>query len=391
MTARPAPARPDAGPHRQRAREWATRASFLVAGINLSAWAPLVPFARDRLHAGEAELGLLLLVLGIGSVLAMPLAGWAAVRIGCRRLIVLLGVLGALCLPGLALVSHPIGLAAVLFVYGSALGGMDVAINLHAVMVERQSARPLMSGFHGCFSIGCIVGAGGVAIALWLGATPWQATLAPIALGALALWRHGHALLPAGSQAGERWHWPHGRLLLLGGMAFATFLAEGAVLGWSAIALNSLQHVDVARAGSAYALFAVTMTAGRFAGDRWVGRHGGATVLLVGSAVAVAGLLLALWSNSPGPALLGYAIAGIGAANIAPLAFSAAGRQPGASPQVAVAAVSAMGYSGSLAGPALIGFVAHASSLPLALTLVAAGLALAVILASGSVRAGGRP
>ena len=180
-------------------------------------------------------------------------------------------------------------------------------------------------------------------------------------------------------------------LLLLGGMAFATFLAEGAVLGWSAIALNSLQHVDVARAGSAYALFAVTMTAGRFAGDRWVGRHGGATVLLVGSAVAVAGLLLALWSNSPGPALLGYAIAGIGAANIAPLAFSAAGRQPGASPQVAVAAVSAMGYSGSLAGPALIGFVAHASSLPLALTLVAAGLALAVILASGSVRAGDRP
>jgi len=369
----------------QRAREWATRASFLVAGINLSAWAPLVPYARDRLHASEAELGLLLLALGIGSVSAMPVAGWAAGKVGCRRLIVALGALAALCLPGLGLASSYLGLAAVLFVYGAALGGMDVAINLHAVMVERQAGRPLMSGFHGWFSVGCIVGAGSVATMLWLGATPWQAVLPMLLLGLLCLWRCAPHLLAAGG-SGEGWHWPHGRLLLLGGMAFATFLMEGAMLDWSAIALNTLQRVDTARAGIAYAVFAITMTAGRFGGDCWVARYGGIPVLLVGAGMAVAGLALALWTPLPGLALAGYAIAGLGAANIAPLAFSAAGRQPTGNPQVNVAAVSAMGYSGTLAGPALIGFIAHASSLPLALTWVAAGLALAVMIGSSSVR-----
>jgi len=368
-----------------RALAWATRASFFVAGVNLSAWAPLVPYARDRLHAGEAELGLLLLALGIGSVCAMPVAGWAALRVGCRRLIVMLGMLGLLCLPGLGWASSFAGLAALLFVYGAALGGMDVAINLHAVTVERQSTRPLMSGFHGCFSIGCIAGAGSVAAMLWLGAAPWVAVWPAVLFNAACLWRGAPHLLAGGGDGGH-WHWPHGRLLLLGGMTFATFLMEGAMLDWSAIAFNTLQQVDTARAGSAYAVFAVTMTAGRFAGDRWVARHGGMPVLLLGTTVAVAGLALALWTTSPAWALAGYAAAGLGAANIAPLAFSAAGRQAGTSPQVAVAAVSAMGYSGSLAGPALIGFIAHASSLSLAMTCVAGGLAIAVLMGSGSVR-----
>ena len=365
-----------------RAREHATRASFLVGGINLSAWAPLVPYARDRLGAGEAELGLLLLALGVGSLCAMPLAGWAATRVGCRRLIVVLGVIGALCLPGLALAPGYPSLAALLFVYGASLGGMDVAINLHAVMVERQAGRPLMSGFHGWFSIGCIVGAGGVAAALALGAAPWQAALPALALSLVCLWRAAPHLLARSEDPGAGWHWPHGRLLLLGGMAFATFLMEGAMLDWSAIALNTLQQVTIARAGVAYALFATAMTVGRLLGDRWVVRYGGARVLGLGAALAVVGLALALWSPTAAWALIGYAAAGLGASNIAPLAFSTAGRQVGQSPQVAVAAVSAMGYSGSLAGPALIGFIAHASSLPFALTLVALGLAVAVAMGS---------
>ncbi|HEY0332221.1 MAG TPA: MFS transporter [Stenotrophomonas sp.] len=372
----------------QASRERASRASFLVGGINLSAWAPLVPYARDRLQAGEAELGLLLLALGVGSLCAMPLAGWAAARVGYRRLIVVLGGLGALCLPGLAVAPDRASLAALLFIYGASLGGMDVAINLHAVMVERRAARPLMSGFHGWFSVGCIVGAGTISASLALGAEPWLATLAVVALSLCGLWQAASKLLARGDDgnaAGSHWHWPHGALLLLGLMAFATFLMEGAMLDWSAIALNTLQAVPTAYAGSAYALFAIAMTAGRLLGDRWVARLGGGRVLGVGATLAVAGLALALWARLPGWSLFGYAMAGLGAANIAPLAFSTAGRQPGQSPQVAVAAVSAMGYSGSLVGPALIGFVAHASSLPFALTLVACGLAAAVAVGSRPV------
>lgn len=362
----------------QHRRERATRASFLVAGIGLSAWAPLVPYARDRLHAGEAELGLLMLSLGIGSIVAMPLAGLAAARIGCRRLIVAVALACCAVLPWLAVAPGYATLAPLLFVYGACLGSMDVAINLQAVLVERGAGRALMSGFHGCFSVGCIAGAGGIAALLWTGAPPWLAVLVPVAAMLAGLAGFARHLLAEGGERGGGRRWPHGRLLLLGAMCFATFLCEGAMLDWSAVALNRLQGMPTARAGVGFAVFAVAMTIARFRGDAWVVRHGPARLLAAGTALAVAGIALAVWSPQAPAALAGYAMAGLGAANIAPIVFSAAGRQSGGNTQAAVAAISTMGYSGSLAGPAAIGLLAHASSLPVALSCMAAGLALAV-------------
>lgn len=360
-------------------REWATRASFFTGGIGLSAWAPLVPYARDRLRASDAQLGLVMLALGIGSLVAMPLAGVIAARIGCRRLIVTLGLISAACLPGLATAPGYTTLVPLLFVYGAALGSMDVAINLHAVMVERGSGRNLMSGFHGWFSVGCIAGAGGIAGLLAVGASPVLATLPAVVIVLAGLaWMHPH-LLDQGGDRGAGWRWPHGRLVVLGMMCFATFLTEGAVLDWSAVGLRSLQDVATARSGAGFAVFAVTMTFSRLCGDRWVARTGPIALLIGGSAIAVAGLLMAAWSSTAPTAVCGYALAGLGAANVAPIVFSSAGRQADGNTQAAVASVSTMGYAGSLVGPACVGLIAHALGLAAAISAVAFALALAVI------------
>ena len=358
--------------------ERATRTSFLTAGISLSAWAPLVPHVRDRLHAGEGELGLLMLALGAGSVLAMPMAGILASRIGCRQLILRVALLCCAVMPGLALAPGYLTLVPLLFVFGACLGSMDVAINLHAVLVERASGRRLMSGFHGCFSVGCIVGAGGVTGLLSLGLPPCLAMLTLVIVNLIALAWAVPKLLNTGGEAGAGLRWPRGPLLLLGAMCFATFLTEGAMLDWSAVALNQLQQVASDRAGIGFTVFALAMTFGRFRGDGWVSRFGPARVLMVGTTLAVTGIVLAVNASAPMSALVGYALAGLGASNIAPIVFSAAGRHGHGNTQAAVAAISTMGYSGSLAGPALIGLLAHASNLTVALMVVAGGLATAV-------------
>lgn len=376
---------PDSPAQRRRLR--ATRASFFSAGVGLSAWAPLVPYARARLGADEAELGLLLLSLGLGSIVAMPLAGWAAARLGCRRLIGALALLCAATLPWLAVAPDHARLLPLLFVYGASLGSMDVAINLHAVLVERRAGRALMSGFHGCFSAGCIAGAGGITALLWLGAPPWLAVSTLAALIVLALRWFVPQLLAEGGERGASWQWPRGRLLALGAICFTCFLCEGAMLDWSALALAQLQQLPAARAGSGFALFALAMTWARFQGDHWVARHGPARLLSAGSGLLVVGIALAVWSETVIGALSGYVLAGLGVANIAPMLFSAAGRQARGNTQAAVAAVSTLGYAGSLAGPALIGLLAQASSLPLALSAVALTLAVTVIAGHRNVTA----
>ena len=369
----------DAPGRHQRQREHATRASFLVAGASLSAWAPLVPYVRDRLGSGEAELGLLMLALGLGSIVTMPLAGLMAARLGCRRLIVTVALVCYAVLPWLAVAPSYAALVPLLVVYGACLGCMDVAINLHAVQVERSAGRALMSGFHGCFSVGCIVGAGGISLLLWAGTPPWLAVLVLVAAMLIGLIAFARQLLNEGGERGAGWRWPHGRLLLLGAMCFASFLSEGAMLDWSAVALNRLQDVPTARAGTGFAVFAVAMTIGRFCGDGWVVRRGATRVLGAGTTLAVAGIGLAMWTTQPATALVGYVLAGLGAANIAPIIFSAAGRVSAGNTQAAIAAISTMGYAGSLAGPAAIGLLAHAFNLPVALSAVAAGLVLAVL------------
>lgn len=355
-----------------RLQQMSTRIAFFIAGLGIAAWAPLVPYAKARAGLDEGTLGLLLLCLGVGSILAMPLAGILATRFGCRKVATGGTLLICAALPLLATVSSIPALIATLFMFGAGLGTVDSTVNLQAVIVERASGKNMMSGFHGLFSLGGIVGAAGVSALLGLGLTPLAAMLVVVAVLIGALFKCVPHMLPYGSESsGPAFAIPHGIVLFIGGMCFIVFLTEGAALDWSAVFLAQERGIDTAYAGLGYAAFALTMTAGRLMGDRIVRSVGATRIILFGGLLAAAGLFLATFAPSWEAALLGYALVGAGCSNIVPVLYTAVGKQTVMPESIAVPAITTLGYAGILAGPAVIGFVAHASSLSFAFGLMA--------------------
>jgi MFS family permease len=367
-----------------RLEQMSTRIAFFIAGLGIAAWAPLVPYAKARAGLDEGTLGLLLLCLGVGSILAMPMAGLLASRFGCRRVAAGGTLLICAALPLLATVSSVPALIATLFMFGAGLGTVDSTVNLQAVIVERASGKNMMSGFHGMFSLGGIVGAAGVSGLLGLGISPLGAMLVVIAVLLLALLKAAPHLLPYGSEStGPAFAVPHGIVLFIGGMCFIVFLAEGAALDWSAVFLTQERGIDTAYAGLGYAAFALTMTAGRLTGDRIVRRLGSTRVMVFGGLTAAAGLALATFAPAWETALVGYALLGAGCSNIVPVLYTAVGKQTVMPEHIAVPAITTLGYAGILAGPALIGFIAHGSSLSFAFGLMA--LLLVAVAIGGKV------
>jgi len=373
------------------AHRLSTRLGFLTAGITMAAWAPLVPYAKERLGLEASQLGMLLLCLGIGSLLAMPITGTLTSRFGCRPVVLVSGALVCMVLPFLAIAPTPLLLGVTLFLFGATIGTLDVAINVQAVQVEKESGRALMSGFHGMFSVGGIAGAGGMALLLWAGMDTLMAAVLTAAVAAAVLAVAAPKLLPAdpathasagGAEDKRLFVAPRGAVVVIGLLCFACFMAEGAVLDWSALLLTTGVGASADQGGLGYAAFAVAMTLGRFSGDKIVARFGGQRVLLAGGLCAAAGFFTAVLAPSPAAALLGFVLVGLGASNIVPILFTAAGRQQDMPAGLAVGAITTIGYAGILAGPALIGFIAHASSLQTAF----AGLGCAMLLVAASSR-----
>ena len=367
-----------------RLEQMSTRIAFFIAGFGIAAWAPLVPYAKERAGLDEATLGLLLLCLGVGSILAMPMAGVLASRFGCRRVLSGGTLLICLALPLLATVSSVPLLMATLFLFGAGLGTVDSTVNLQAVIVERASGKTMMSGFHGLFSLGGIAGAAGVSALLGLGLSPLGAMLVVIVILLAALAKAAPHLLAYGSErSGPAFAVPHGVVLLIGSLCFVVFLAEGAALDWSAVFLVSERGLETAYAGLGYAAFALTMTVGRLTGDGIVRRLGATRVIVFGGTLAAAGLLLTVLVPAWEAALLGYALLGAGCSNIVPVLYTAVGKQTVMPESIAVPAITTLGYAGILAGPAVIGFIAHGSSLSFAFVLIA--LLLLAVAITGKV------
>lgn len=366
---------PGTNPRAIRAEAWSTRLIFLIVGVGTAAWASLVPFVKVRAGLGEAQLGLLLLCLGLGSIATMPLAGAAATRFGLRPVLIAGTAAIGLTLPVLAGASSGLVLAPALLLFGGGMGAVDCAMNIQAIAVERAAGQPMMSGFHGLYSLGSLVGA--LAAGLLLGAGLGEGGMALAAAGTIALllvlaWPG--MLKRAATAGGPAFALPRGIVLLIGILCCIVFLTEGSVLDWSAVFLVQDRGVALAQATLGYAAFSVTMTAGRLAGDGIVARIGRAHVLVLGALVAAAGLALATLVPVWEAALVGYALVGAGCANIVPVLFTAAGRQTAMPASVAVPAVTTFGYAGVLAGPAAIGFIAQGTSLPAAFLVVAAAL-----------------
>ncbi|MBC7663330.1 MAG: MFS transporter [Caulobacter sp.] len=363
----------------------ATRIAFLVAGFGVAAWAPLIPFAKQRLGADDGLMGLLLLCLGAGSVTAMLRTGPLCARYGCKPVVVASGLAMSLALPLLALAGSPWGLGAALFVFGGALGSLDVSMNVHAVEVERDAGAPLMSGFHAMFSVGGFAGAALVTFLLSYGLRPLACTFVCLAIMVAAMAVAAPRLAQtARVAAGQALAWPRGPVVLLAALAAVCFLVEGAMLDWGALLITGRGLAATAQGGLGYAFFAVAMTAGRLGGGAITGRFGDRATMSWGGVVSLLGFGVLLLGTRLEIALAGFVLIGLGASNIVPVLFRRAGNVPGTSAAMAVSALTTVGYAGQLLGPAAVGFVSHLASLPIAFWVLAALMAL-VPLSTGRV------
>ncbi|HWX59206.1 MFS transporter [Bradyrhizobium sp.] len=373
----------------QPATRLATRLAFLVAGFGMACWAPLVPFAKARLVVDDGTLGLLLLCLGIGSVAAMLVTGSLSARYGGKPFIIAGGLGLAVLLPPLAVANSPLTLALALLAFGAALGSIDVAMNIHAVEVERAASRPLMSGFHALFSIGGFAGSAVMTALLSLNFGTLASTLVASALILIAMFLAWPRLLrSARAEGGPLFVRPHGIVVLLALLAAITFLVEGAVLDWGALLVIGAGLVPAAQGGLGYMLFSIAMTTGRLCGDAVVARVGDRATLVWGSLLTVTGFAVLLLAPAAVVAMAGFLLIGFGASNLVPILFRRAGAQTVMPVGLAVAAITTTGYAGVLAGPAAVGFVAKLAGLATAFWMLAALMLLVTLSARAVTREG---
>jgi len=360
-----------------------TRIAFLIAGLLMSAWAPLVPLVKARAGLDDGGLGLLLLGLGGGSIVAMPFAGYLTAHYGCRPVVIWATIVLCAVLALLSTVAWLPGLVIAVTIFGASMGMLDCAMNIQSVIVEKNSGQALQSGFHGLYSVGGILGAGAMTALLTLGLHPLIAALCIVATVLGALYKAAPAFLTYGTErGGPMFAVPRGIVLLLGTLCFIVFLTEGAMLDWSAVFLVSSRGLEPSIAGLGYASFAAAMTVGRLTGDAIVSKLGGVRVVALGGLCAAAGMIVSLGIDGWPASLVGYALVGAGCSNIVPVIFTAVGRQQRMPQAVAIPAVISMGYAGILIGPVFIGAVAHLSTLSFAL----GGLIVFLVFVSATAR-----
>ncbi|WP_299996748.1 MFS transporter [uncultured Cedecea sp.] len=341
-----------------------TRIIFFVAGLATATWAVIVPFAKANTGVNDALLGTLLLCLGVGAIVAMPVTGILTSRYGCRKVICAAVVIILLAMPFLPLVTSPLLLGLCLLVFGVGVGITDCAMNVQAILVEKSSAKPLMSGFHGMFSVGGIAGAGMMTGLMSLDFGVIAATLTMSALVLFLLLISFKAMLPyANPTEGPAFAIPKGTVLIISAICFIVFMAEGTVLDWGALYLVESRNIPETLGGLGFATFAVAMTFGRLTGDYIVTRFGALRVVILGSVIAAIGFLMLITSYALLPVLAGYLLIGLGCANIVPVMFTQTGKQKSMPQMVAVPAVTSVAYLGILAGPAIIGYIAWHSSI----------------------------
>jgi MFS family permease len=381
------------------ARHWpriAVTGVFVVHGLLFASWTAHIPNVKVRLGLTDGTLGIALLGAPVGSVCAMVASAYLLPRLGSRRIvqIALVGYCGAGPLVGLT--GNLPALLGALFVWGAFQGSLDVAMNTQAITVERTARRVLMSGLHGSWSIGSFAGAGIGALAVGAGIT---LTSQLLVLGTLALLAAGlltTRLLPDAATEpstsdedlrgpdrrpppASRWS---GGMVLLGAIAFACMLCEGAAASWASVYLAGPLHASGVEPGLGYATFALAMVAIRLSGNRLLTRYRSDRLLPALAALATVGFPVALLIGRPAAALAGFACLGVGLASVVPAVFSAAGRIPNLHPGTAVATAAACGWAGFICGPPLIGSLASLSSLPTALFLLPALTAFVVIATS---------
>ncbi|WP_075736336.1 MFS transporter [Streptomyces acidiscabies] len=367
---------------------YAISAVFAVHGGVTGSFATRIPWIQDHAGLGAGQLGFALAFTAFGAACAMPLAGWITHHLGTRTALRTLLALWTLSLVLPSLAPNLLTLCLAMFAYGAASGMADVAMNAMGVEIEHRLGRSIMSGLHGMWSVGTLIGSGAGTLAAHLGADAriHHAMAAGIltALGLTAC----HWVLDLrptqGEEAPPRFTLPPRSALLIGAVGFCAVFAEGASMDWSAVYLEDRLTAAAGLAAACTTGFMLTMAIARLAGDAVVDRFGVVRTVRAGGGLAVAGGALVVVAGHPAVAMAGFGLMGFGIAVVIPLCFAAAGRS-GPNPSQAIAGVATITYTSGLIAPSLIGGVAHATSLTVSFGVVTA-LSCGLLLFAGVLR-----
>lgn len=397
-----------------------TRSAFWIPGFAVASWGPFIPFIKSNLNLNEDHLGYLLMCMAVGAGATLLYANQVISRFGCRAMVRFCGVVLALCLLGVTVVDNVYVLGFILFLFGANNESIAIAANVNAAAVEKYLDRSLMSGFHGVYSLGNAVGVFIVASMLsahldFVGSNMLltAACMSWIVLVYCALVASRHmitdlhaveaflnqrqtqaqeaqTLVPSASPAGHpyKFDFMHPMLLMLGAMCFVMFVSEGSMLDWTGVFLNQYRGVPMSEAGYGFAAFAIMMTICRLTGDRVVTFFGRKRVLTLGGVLVTAGICLAVTVPHPIVSIVGFAMVGMGASNIVPQCVSYAATVRSVPLHKSVFIVNAIGYIGSLFGPAVIGFLAHRIGLDHTFLILSCGTALVALAAYLKIKSG---
>jgi MFS family permease len=362
---------------------------FAVHGAVTGTFATRVPWLADRVHAGPGTLGLALIAPAVGAILAMPFGARLAHQFSSRSTVwVLLSAwCVALLLPAIA--PGYVGFVVALLVFGATAGMADVAMNAQGVVVEQRYGRSIMSSLHGLWSAGGLVASAVGALAAHADLDArlhfLAVTVALCIIGGLACLLLLDIRLP--DDGAPAFALPSKAVLLVGLVGFCAIFAEGGSADWCAVYLRTVTGAEPGLAAAAYTGFALAMTGGRLLGDRVVRRFGPVRSVRVSGMVATVGAVLVLLARAPAPAIVGFALLGLGVAVVVPLCFAAAGTL-GPNPARAIAGIATIAYGAGLAAPGTIGGVAAATSLSVSFGLVAL-LCAVLVVGAGALRSRG--
>ncbi|MCX4510301.1 MFS transporter [Streptomyces sp. NBC_01619] len=371
---------------------YAVAAVFCVHGAVTGSFATRIPWIQDHAGVGAGQLGLALAFPAIGASLAMPLAGAISHRFGARTSLRGLLALWTLALTLPALSPNVYALCAALFVYGATAGMSDVAMNALGVEIENRMDRSIMSGLHGMWSVGALVGSAAGTLAAHVGSDArFHHLLASAVLTVIGLVACQGVLdlrSAEGEAAPPRFALPPRSAVVIGAIGFCGVFAEGASLDWSAVYLRDVLDTSAGLAAASTTAFALTMAVARLVGDRVVDRFGPVRTVRVGGVLATAGGVLVVLAPHPVAAMAGFGCIGLGIAVVVPLAFAAAGRS-GTNPSLSIAGVATITYTSGLIAPSAIGGIADLTSLVVSFGLVTV-LAFGLVLGAGVLRGSGR-
>jgi len=365
------------GPRYVSSARWAVSTAFFANGFVVGHWAPKIPVLAERLAITESVLGALVIMFGVGALIALLAGAVLTTRYGSDRVV---RWTSFLLVPGLFFISLSANVATValsMLWLGVFMGAMDGAMNANAVSVEKARGRAIMSSCHGFWSLGGLTGAplGGLMLARFgdMGHSFGVLAMTAVLVVVAQFFYFKDAKLLALEDQPAQGGWSPGRILsmlpagvgiyLLGLCALLSFVPEGSVLDWSALYLAKVHDAPVAIAGYAFAAFSGTMALMRFFGDGLRDRFGDGRTFFVSALVAAVGFAIAGLSPTLPMVLAGFLVCGLGLANMVPIVFSAGGRFPGVEPAIGIGIVTAFGYSGALTAPAILGFIAEHTGL----------------------------